>query len=786
MNSLEALDTKFWESKLGLLPIKLFHSKETVQQKFIMLNGVSNNFCLDIDPNNELSKKDYWNHAWSCDVGSFVRITNDKVHVYNWGKQDKVEKYDKKVVFERIDSFYKYLGEKQIPKENSIVPFATSIFRSLRNEFGEEGKAEISLKAFLYMLAFVENENPITNFNAWGLDGIDKNILNVLAPYIDQLKNGIDYYDLKPNMSLILRHASGKLFQEAHYLATLDRQRTIWGTVSSKIDIQPEKYGTVHFTPSFVARSIVEEVLDAFSDSEFPSNLKIFDPAMGSGEFLKEILRQLKNKGYSGKVSIVGWDISKPAIDMAKFVLAFEQKEWNDNITIDLTVVENSLTKNWGDNFDIVLMNPPFLSWELLKEDNDRQIIREVLGSNYEKNPNMASAFFWKAIQSLKSNGVLGSVMPTSILNADSYKMLRNNVEEVMTPRLIAKLGNYVFQNAFTDACFYVGQKNKQIHNTKIVWTHNIANAAAEALRASRKLRFSKTTIFSEENYSVYYSDVPYEDWTPHSLKGIKLKQNLERRLDSMQLKTIKQIFDVKQGARIGSSVFVIDGEFFNQLSSREKRFFRPVSQNKNILNGKLSIINYLFYPNSEGLETINNEDSLKAILPFFYEFKLLPNKTLLQNRARRTENNWWLLSEDRAWQRKKEPKLISTEFGKAGSFAFDKTGEFAVERGCAWIPKNEEKFSEHTYYAYLSIFCSDFFNDLLGIYSTQIAGGNWWHLSKKDTDEIPIPDLTQANKFQSEKFILLNGIGRKLSEGIEKIDTSLLNSLVRDIYEQY
>jgi adenine-specific DNA-methyltransferase len=364
--------------------------------------------------------------------------------------------------------------------------------------------------------------------------------------------------------------------------------------------------------------------------------------------------------------------------------------------------------------------------------------------------------------------------------------MLRDNVEEIMTPRLIAKLGNYVFQNAFTDACFYVGQKNKQINNTKIVWTHNIANAAAEALRSSRKLRFSKSTVFSEENYSVYYSDVPHEDWMPHSLKGIKLKQNLERRLDSMQLKTIKQIFDVKQGARIGSSVFVIDGEFFNQLSSREKRFFRPVSQNKNILNGKLSVINYLFYPNSEGLETINNEDSLKVILPFFYNFKLLPNKALLQNRARRTENNWWLLSEDRAWQRKKEPKLISTEFGKAGSFAFDKTGEFAVERGCAWIPKNEEKFSEHTYYAYLSIFCSDFFNDLLGIYSTQIAGGNWWHLSKNDTDEIPIPDLTQANQFQSEKFILLNGIGRKLSEGIEKIDTSLLNSLVRDIYEQY
>ena len=212
----------------------------------------------------------------------------------------------------------------------------------------------------------------------------------------------------------------------------------------------------------------------------------------------------------------------------------------------------------------------------------------------------------------------------------------------------------------------------------------------------------------------------------------------------------------------------------------KEKRFFRPVSQNKNIVNGKLSVVHFLFYPNSEGLETINDEENLAEILPNFWELKLRPNKSILQNRARRTNNNWWLLSEDRAWQRKKEPKLISTEFGKAGSFAFDKTGEFAVERGCAWIPKKEEKFSNDTYYAYLSIFCSDFFNDLLGIYSKEIASG--WYLAKNFVENIPMPDLTDDKLQALGELQLLNEIGRKLSEGIE-IDEVLLNQTVKTIY---
>jgi len=108
--------------------------------------------------------------------------------------------------------------------------------------------------------------------------------------------------------------------------------------------------------------------------------------------------------------------------------------------------------------------------------------------------------------------------------------------------------------------------------------------------------------------------------------------------------------------------------------------------------------------------------------------------------------------------------KLVSTEFGSSGSFAFDKTGEFVVERGNAWIP--QKNFDDmDCYYFYLSVFNSRFFEKLLSIYSKQLAGGKWYDLGKKYTSEIPIPEISDKlkNSFVYEKLVCF---GREISTG--------------------
>ena len=100
-------------------------------------------------------------------------------------------------------------------------------------------------------------------------------------------------------------------------------------------------------------------------------------------------------------------------------------------------------------------------------------------------------------------------------------------------------------------------------------------------------------------------------------------------------------------------------------------------------------------------------------------------------------------------------------------------------------MPKNSDKFTEQTYYAYLAIMCSSLFNDLLAIFSKQIAGGEWWDLSKRYVQNIPIPNFSLEAVFTSGEFIQLSKYGSDLSKGLDVEDLQL-TTVVRTLYGLY
>ena len=147
-----------------------------------------------------------------------------------------------------------------------------------------------------------------------------------------------------------------------------------------------------------------------------------------------------------------------------------------------------------------------------------------------------------------------------------------------------------------------------------------------------------------------------------------------------------------------------------------------------------------------------------------------------------KNDSNWWHLSRHRDWLRKIEPRLVSTEFGKSDSFAIDKKGIFAVERGNAWLPR--KPFSDiNYYYFYLAIFSSPFFDKLLSIYSKQLLAG--WDLGKKYTKDIPIPNINLSNVRNSSAYEQIVEIGKALSEGNFNIRTVTDKILLKFFYPE-
>lgn len=593
--------------------------------------------------------------------------------------------------------------------------------------------------------------------------------------FVERLNQGVR--NIKPNLDLILRHTAGVLFQEAHReVIYFNPQRDLFGGVSSKLETRLDAYSSIHYTPQYIARGIVENAIKTFDLSK--PLITILDPSCGSSEFLIEILKQLKNKDYKGKITVKGFDSSDSAIRTSGFLLTYEnRKQWNNELNIVVKRVEDSLVEDWGQN-DIILMNPPFLSWELLKEKSSRDNVLNILSNVVKKiRPNQATAFFYKASQSLSNNGIIGCVLPTSIFYSEIYSDLRTKIGEELNFKVLAKLGNYVFEDALTDVSLFIASKNQSLQLPQILWTKNEKGVVQDALREFRKMNANNELSINTKKFSIYtphYFPILTNSWKLISFDENEFIKELSIYHQAGKLSTIADIFDISQGALLGvKNIFKITSNEFELLTETDKKLFRPILTNNSIKLGKLIITEYSWFPyDNEGL-IFKKEEELAEL--DFYKTHLLPNKEILEKRKGLTQ--WWSLTRPRNWQFTQESRLYSNRFGNSNSFAFDKVGNCIIEEGNAFIPKKEFKISD--YYFYLACFSSNIFDMLLSVYSKPIMSG--YDLGRIQIKNIPVPNIHKDNLRESGVYLRLVELGQELENG-----NSFVRPVIDDILKSY
>ncbi len=92
-----------------------------------------------------------------------------------------------------------------------------------------------------------------------------------------------------------------------------------------------------------------------------------------------------------------------------------------------------------------------------------------------------------------------------------------------------------------------------------------------------------------------------------------------------------------------------------------------------------------------------------------------------------------------------RDTKIVSKYFGGSRSFAVDKTGDFVVVVGNAWLLKKgeiaQEATDEEIYFAILTYLSSSIAYAMLEYVSIQVSGGQL-DLSNKYVRELPILNL--------------------------------------------
>ena len=802
-----------WADQFGLALAPLFGIKEVVAEgsHAVLLDGGYGSFAMS-ETGEELwrdEKGACW--AWSSNLPHHVTVTDNVVAVTRWDSS-KAEVFSRASVEAQIETFYSYLATDRVQSTRRVVDYVLYLFRRMRSLVAAADLPdERSTDAFLaFLTEMIERDRPEvssshrsallkTQAGTELLRELPENGVNSL---IEELREPTSLQPFRLFPSLAVRHAGSEVFQEAHFELLRAPSLDLF-SYAGPAEAKSVTRGGAHFTPAALARCVVEQTLLQVEGLATRERLTVLDPACGSGSFLHEALRALRRLGFAGQIVLVGRDISPAAVSMADFVVRHSAADWSPEraILIDVRVAD-SLAEPLP-RADVVLMNPPFISWPLLN-DIQRTQMQQVLGSGLRGRGDISMAFVSCAVDVLDAGGALGVLLPASLLTLQAAEPWRANLLGRTDLRLLASLGDYgLFAHALVQVAAAVMGKPTdpaaRRGTTTALVTTNSTEATGDALRSLRRSDRRIFGIGEEDAWRLF--EVPtstFQSRRTWRLTTPRAEAALSKLVDAGAAR-ISDLFDVRQGVHTGDNrAFVLGKSDYEILPEKERRFFRPAVMNQSIQDGRIRLLYWVFYPYNIKGPMFRTEDELLAAAPTYAERFLIPRRedlTARRSRARGGYTDWWGLSERRAtWAFDSTPRLVSKYFGGPGGFTIDRVPQFLVVQGYVWFPKSGEPDDEteeeatalpvdDLLCAYLGIMNSRRFSSVLELFSPHVAGGQF-NLSPRYVKHIPIPNLAELARDERLGRLIsrLVELGRE-PRGSERSWTESADRITTELY---
>ena len=666
----------------------------------VLLDGGYGSFGLSVI-HESATATDVAGWAWSSDLPHHVVVNPNGVQVVRWDAPDDTHTYSLDSITRDIDAFHRFLCRDRVKSNRTVVQHLVNLFGTIRSLVHHTGLPDQkTIDAFVTVLADLvsdgtAHEDPL----AFGLPEDSEDLREHLR--VPTLHKALEELQTAPTTlstltlhpSLAIRHAGGQLFQEAHFDLVRAPSPDMFGYMGAAQSARNTTNGT-HFTPPALARAIVDYTLKQIDGLSTRDKLTVSDPACGAGAFLHEALRGLRRAQFNGSLHMVGSDISRAAVTMANFALKLALRDWEPagGATISLSATD-SLNEPEFPPADLVVMNPPFISFVAQTKEQKAQLLAAV-GPNAASRGDYSMAFIKRGLESLSDGGAMGTLFPANLLVHEASSSWRHQLIDQGDLRLLASIGDFgLFSQALVQVAIAVIRKSEQRSSQfSVLVTENEPRATGHALRELRKSDGRPPVM---PRSGVPWRLFPADTRQLHNSTWRILTPQQRLIVDALaaaQMPTVNSLFDIAQGIQTGRrDVFLLDELRYSRLPPKERNFFRKALMTDSITDGGVVRIYYLFFPHSEVGPIFSDETAVAQALPTYFRTVLKPNEQALRNRAslvRAGRHDWWGLMHPRKYSFDHSPRIISKFFGTEGSFVFDETAEYLPSTGHVWWSK--------------------------------------------------------------------------------------------------
>jgi methylase of polypeptide subunit release factors len=573
------------------------------------------------------------------------------------------------------------------------------------------GTSQSSYSSLLSIVSNSSDTNYVemftNNFMSLGINNIPEYLLDSSKLKIFQALDRYtfvslisDFYRIKftpyeYDFSVMSKHALSRIYE--HYVSILRLEDSPQLSFFPRLpeEERAKSLGGI-YTPQFVARFFAKYLRDELPPAVF-RNIKVIDPACGSGIFLRTLLEikcdpsrddfTTEQIGTSFR-NISGLDVDPNATQATRLSLALLHLVLTGEIPVSLDVVTSEALTHFNvlprlnESFDAVIANPPYVSLDK-QPSHIRDTIREMLGVLAIGRVDTYLAFLWLCIKLLKPGGYGLFVLPHSFLINKSSKKIRAFLYEHCLLRCIADLSAI---KVFNETGVYVillifQKKNPSFEVTPPVKVVKCQDFVGRALQETLEGKFIESNMYSI--YEVPQDTFNADEWLllPPTEAGIKLKMSRLPRLDDF--------LDIKEGFVSGADdVFIVDKL---SIPRHEKEIYVPYLADREMISYRIPEIvgKYVFYP-FVGDKKLD-EDALITNYPKTWQY-LGRHKSKLEKRGSlRTENKkWWEPIRPRQRKNILSPKIVTPHLVLVPRFALDATGEYAVSHSPFMIPREK------------------------------------------------------------------------------------------------